>query len=463
MNSQTPAAGRRHAIVMGASMAGLLAARVLSEHYQRVTLIERDRLPADVENRKGVPQGRHLHVLQAKGEQIIQRLFPGLAEDLLRDGAERLDITNDLLWYHFGGYTVRYPSGLLLTAMSRPLLEAHVRRRVLGIANIRCLEQCDVTAFVTSPDRARVTGVMVHRRAEGAGTEALHADLVVDATGRGSRTPKWLEALGYARPEESNIKIGFGYTTRLYRQDPHLLPNAKAIYTQSTPPHEKRSGGLFPIEGRRWIVTLTGYDGHHAPATEAGFLAHARSLETPDIYNVVRSAEPVSDFMVHGFPSSLRRHYEKLKRFPEGLLVVGDAMCSFNPIYGQGMTVGAIETDALDRCLRAARGPIQARSFFKRAASAIENPWMVSVGEDFRYTGTDGPKPPLTDAINWYVGHVHRTTHRDPTTARTFIEVIAMTQPPTALFQPRILRQVLRYRWFGRTTLQGASSAETVS
>lgn len=338
-----------------------------------------------------------------------------------------------------------------------------MRRRVLAIANVTCLEQCDVSGFIPSPDRSRITGVSVQHRSEAGRSESLHADLVIDASGRGSRTPKWLESFGYAAPTESSVQIGFAYTTRLYRQDPRLLPHAKAIYTQATPPHRKRGGGLFPMENGRWLVTLTGYEGHHAPATEEGFLAHAKALEAPDIYNVIRSAEPLSDFMTYGFPSSLRRHYEKLKRFPEGLLVVGDAMCSFNPIYGQGMTASAVEAQILDECLRASAKPVRARDFFKRAAKAIEHPWRVSVGADFCFTGTTGPKPPLADLVNWYVGHVRKTTHRDPVTARAFMEVIAMTQAPTSLFHPRIALRVLRYRRSRGAAPHGLRSADTVS
>jgi 2-polyprenyl-6-methoxyphenol hydroxylase-like FAD-dependent oxidoreductase len=431
-------------------MAGLWASRVLSDHFHRVTLIERDRLPEDAENRKGVPQGRHLHALLVRGEQIISQLFPGLTSDFIQAGAVRLDFPGDVLWFQEGGYKVRFYSGIALIFLSRPLLECSVRRRVLAITNLTCLEQHAVQSLVASADRTRITGVKVRRRTEGAPEEALEADLVVDATGRGSHSPQWLETLGYPRPEESVVKVDVGYTTRIFRQAPALLPNAKGIFTLPAPPHGKRAGGLFPIEGGRWIVTLAGWLGDHAPADEHGFLDYAKSLACPDIYNVISRAEPLTDFATHRFPSNLRHHYERMSRFPEGYLVMGDAMCSFNPVYGQGMSVSAMEAEALDSCLKGAgrRNSLRglARAFFKRAAKAIDTPWTLAAGEDFRFPGVEGPKPVGTDLINRYVAQVHKTTVRDRETTRALFQVLTLTHSPKRLLSPGIVLRVVRNR-----------------
>ncbi|HEV2271019.1 MAG TPA: FAD-dependent monooxygenase [Steroidobacteraceae bacterium] len=444
---RTPAGPDTHAIVIGASMAGLLAARVLCDHFARVTLVERDALPEGVQPRKGVPQGRHLHVLHTKGEEILNGWFPGLSADLAASGATRLDIPGDLLWFHLGGYNVRFQSGLTTLAMSRPLLENHIRHRVLTLPNLVCRPRHEAVTLATNTDRSCVTGIVVRRIPADGLTELIEADLVVDATGRGSRSPAWLESLGYRRPAESEVTIGIGYTTRLYRQNAASLPDAKAIFIQPTPPHQKRLGALFPIEDGRWIVTLGGYRDHHAPADERGFLAHARALSAPDLHRVLEQAEPVSDFIVHGFPSNLRRHYERMKNFPEGYLVIGDAMCSFNPIYAQGMTVSAWEAEALERMLRhraTTSAKAAARAYFTTAAQMIDHSWRVAAGEDFRYAGVAGAKALGTGIINWYVGRVHKATHRDPATSAAFIKVLMSLEAPTSLLKPAIALRVLK-------------------
>ena len=443
-------ASKDHAVVIGASIAGLLAARVLSDYFRRVTLIERDRLPTDSENRKGVPQGRHLHLLQVKGEQIMRQLFPGLDVDLAEAGAVRVDLCNDLLWYQYGGYKIRHSSDIRSLCMSRPLLEFCVRRRVLAIKNLTCLEQCSVRSLVVNESRSQVIGVNIRRQTEGSPEEILEADLVVDASGRSSKTPQWLEMLGYAQPAETAIKIGISYTTCLYRQNFESLPNAKAIYIPPVPPVGKRGGGLFPIEGNRWIVTLAGWLGDHAPADKQGFLDFAKSLASQDIYNAISRAEPLTDFTTHKFPSSLRRHYERMEHFPEGYLVMGDAICSFNPVYAQGMSVSAMEAEVLNQCLEEANRRNTWRSFaqnfFKRAAEVISNPWVIAVGEDFHFPEVEGVKPVGTDLINWYMVNLKKATLHDPGVSRAFFQVITMTHSPKSLLSPKIVLRVVKDR-----------------
>jgi 2-polyprenyl-6-methoxyphenol hydroxylase-like FAD-dependent oxidoreductase len=438
-------AAGEHAVVIGASMAGLLAARALSDRFERVTIVDRDALPDKAANRRGVPQGRHLHVLLVRGEQILADLFPGLGSELEQAGAIRLDAPGDMLWFHEGGHKLRFESGITLLAMSRPLLEAHVRRRVRGLPNVTSLEEHEVERPLTTPDRRHVTGVAIRRRQAGSEVDTLAADFVVDASGRGSRSPRWLEELGYERPRETAVKIGLGYTTRIYRSDPRLLPDAKAIYAQPEPPQGKRGGGLFPIEGDCWIVTLSGWLGDHAPADDAGFLEFARTLPGGDIYRVISRAEPLTDPVTHSFPANVRHHYELLKTFPGQYLVMGDAICSFNPVYGQGMSVAALEAAALGELFDAGLDGL-ARRFFSQAAKVIANPWLIAVGEDFRFAGVEGIKPPLTDAINWYLTRVHRTAHHDREAVRTFVQVLTLTRPPTAMFAPSLALRVVQNR-----------------
>jgi hypothetical protein len=299
--------------------------------------------------------------------------------------------------------------------------------------------------LLAGADCARVTGVALRRGSSTADVEHLSADLVIDASGRGSQSPAWLSALGYDKPAETAIKIGVGYTTRIYRRCPGDLVGARAILIAPQPPQQKRVGAMSPIEGDRWMVTLGGWLGDHAPTDEQGFLEFARSLPAPDIYTVISRAEPLSDSVAYKFPSNLWRHYERLERFPAGYLVVGDAMCSFNPVYGQGMTASALQASALDTALRERVGDLDslARRFFKRAAKVIDIPWISAAGEDFRYPQVEGVRPPGIKLIHWYGAKLQLAMQRDPEVYRAFLCVMNMTRQPTSLFDPRIAGRVL--------------------
>src|SRR5215218_4235605 len=251
-----------HAVVLGASMGGLAAAGVLADVYGRVTVVDRDLLPAPGVQRKGVPQGRHAHGLLARGREILEELFPGLTQELLDQGALRGDITWDMRWGLDGGMHRRVRSGMEGLLASRPLLEAQVRARLLALPNVRAIEVCDVSGLVSSEDNARVTGVRVRRQGTDGAEETIAADLVVDAGGRGSRTPAWLEALGYAPPEEEQVKIGVGYASRFYRRSPEDFGGALGFFAAPAPDARHKRGGLaLAQEGDRWLVTLAGYLG----------------------------------------------------------------------------------------------------------------------------------------------------------------------------------------------------------
>ena len=302
-------AKRQHAIVLGASMAGLLTARVLSEQFERVTLVERDRLPDEATSRKGVPQSRHAHGLLARGLRTMEQLFPGLTASLVAGGAVSGDIGRDACWYQFGGYKVRADVGLPGVVMTRPYLEAHIRQRVLGRSNVVAIQEADILGLLAAEDRGRLLGISLRRH--GGQPEQLLADLTVDATGRGTQSPKWLETLGYGRPAESIVKINVGYTSRLYERKPgdsHAVP---VYIIAATPPEGKRYGSLLAVEGQRWIVTLIGFLGDHSPTDEAGFLEFARSLPTPDIYQHVQSAQPLRVCEFIQFPADFLRPNDK--------------------------------------------------------------------------------------------------------------------------------------------------------
>jgi 2-polyprenyl-6-methoxyphenol hydroxylase-like FAD-dependent oxidoreductase len=351
---------RGHAIVIGASMGGLLAARAVAEHYGGVTIIERDALPEASQPRRGVPQVRHPHALHARGREGLEHLFPGLTDELVAEGALGGDAAADFVWFNYGCNLCDAPSGLVGFLMSRPLLENGVRRKLLRLPNI-CLRQCsEAKELVFDHSQGRVAGVRVRPLRGTDSAETMNGDLVIDATGRGSRCAAWLNALGYIAPREEKIGIGFGYTTRLYRRHPkHLNGKLGAIFGASHP--DWRDGAIVAQEGGRWIVSLGGYLGDYAPTHEEGFLEFARSLPRLEIYQVIREAETLSPLMPYLFGTNLRRHYAELDRFPQGFLVYGDALCSFNPVYGQGMTVAIMESFALRQCLAAGTDDIARR------------------------------------------------------------------------------------------------------
>jgi 2-polyprenyl-6-methoxyphenol hydroxylase-like FAD-dependent oxidoreductase len=429
------------AVVIGASMGGLLAARALADHFGQVTLLERDRFPAYGEGRKGVPQGRHVHALLARGRLVLEGFFPGLTEEMARQSAIVGGFGADTRWFEQGGYVCKYESNLQAILMSRGLLESELRRRVLELPNVRAIEQCDVLGLTATADNARVTGVRLMRRADGSAEEALDAELVVDTSGRGSRMPRWLEALGYEPPAEERVRIDLHYSTRIYRRRPTDLDGDVAAVVVSSA-DDPGGAVMTALENDRWIVTLACHNGVRPPTEAAAFIEHTRSLSAPDIYNVIRSAEPLTEPATYAFLASQRRRYEDLARFPEGLLVTSDAICSFNPVYGQGMTVATQEALALDECLHAGDEQL-AKRFFKAAAEVVDAPWQIAVGGDLRFPHVEGERTRATRFINWYLGRLRIAARHDPAVADAYGQVINLMQPPPSLMRPPIAARVL--------------------
>ncbi|OLL28425.1 monooxygenase [Burkholderia sp. SRS-W-2-2016] len=431
-----------HAIVIGASMSGLLAARVLSDFYTAVTVLERDAFPDADAPRKGVPQGRHTHGLLARGSAVLEELFPGYnSEVVAQSGGLIGDVANDVIWIGHNARLANSPSELIGLLASRPVLEGHLRRRLMGLPNVRAIENCAVRALVTDPVRTGVTGVRIH--AEGNAEETLSADLVVDATGRGSSSAAWLEDLGYPPPATEKVEIGISYMTRTYRRQPTDLDGKHGIVVAGSAPNW-RNGVMLAQENDSWIVSAGGYLGDDAPDNDEGFLAYLATLPTMEIHDVIARAEPLTAYRRYRYASNLRRRYEKLARFPANYVVFGDAICSFNPVYGQGMTVAAEEALALQRCLRAGSNDL-ARRFFGAAGKIVDIPWDIAVGNDLRHPQVEGARPLMRRFINWYIGKLHVAATRDSTLATAFLEVVNLMMPPSSLLSPAVARRV----WLG--------------
>lgn len=434
------------AVVLGGSMAGLLAARVLSDYFAQVVLVERDNFNPEMTPRKGVPQGRHAHGLLARGLNIINELFPGIREELIKNGAVAVDMGANLYCHIFGGYKVRFPSEFIAISMSRPFLETHVRQQVLAIRNLEVLDETDITGYVTSPDQKQLTGVTIEGRRPGDKPQTITADLVVDATGRGTKTPAWLAQLGFGEVPESEVKMNVGYSTRLYHCAPNDPDKDKVFMILPNVPHNNRLGIAMPIDGNRWIITLSGWGADYPPHDEKGFLEYARSLTTPDIFNLINRLQPAGDITVHRLPSNLRRHYEKMNKLPEGLVVLGDAVCSFNPVYGQGITTASLQALVLRDVLQTQKEGVVGlnRRHFKQVVTVLDMPWSMATGEDFRFPTTTGPKPFGADLLNAYTAYVHRATHQDPEVQRAFLGAMNMITSPFALFKPHIVWRVIK-------------------
>jgi 2-polyprenyl-6-methoxyphenol hydroxylase-like FAD-dependent oxidoreductase len=432
-----------HAVVLGASLAGLLAARVLADAYDRVTVVERDPLPETAEHRKGVPQGRHAHLLLPRGAQLLDELFPGLLDDLAAGGAP---VIRDLgeLRFSPGGHRLRlegHPPEAITCQASRPYLEGQVRARVRALPTVEIVDRCDVAGLVTTPARDRVTGVRIRRSANGV-EETLGTDLVLDATGRSGRATAWLTTIGYDLPPEEQLPIQVRYATRHLRLRPDDLSGQKFVAIGAQP--DRPTGlVLFAEEQDRWVLTLIGYDRHHPPADPEAFLAFAETVAPPDVFAAIRHAKPLDDIVIYRFAANLRRRYEQLRRFPAGLLVFGDALCSTNPSYALGMSVVALQAVALRDSLASSDGDL-AQRFFRAAAKPIDRAWQLTVGSDLALPQVQGRRPLPVRVINAYINRVLTAAERDCVVAERFLRVAAIQDPVTRLFRlPTALRVLL--------------------
>lgn len=436
------------AIVIGGSIAGLLTARVLSDHFEQVTIIERDKVSSsDADPRAGVPQGFHGHALLGRGREIMEELFPGLEADLLDHGTLKLDAGQAAQVRFRTGWAKRAASGIEAVSMSRPLLESRIRAHVLANPRITVLEGYDVLALSANTLATAITGVELRQRGTQV-VDTLYADLVVDASGRSTKTPDWLEEMGYERPQETVIDAFVGYSTRWFEMPDTVEYDWNLLWIQPVQPVLPRGGLIVPVEGKRWQVTLYGIGKDYPPTDEAGFMNFARSLASRQLYNAICNATPITP--VHGYRNLINRmrHYDKLKHFPEGLIIIGDAYTQFNPTYAQGMTVSALSADALATLLRERNGAFEGlgHEFQKRVAKVLAPAWMMAITEDLGWSATEGGKRnALTRFMHWYTGNLLALIPEDEEVYRAFMPVQHMLKPGTTLFAPRIFGKVIAY------------------
>lgn len=432
-----------HAVVLGGSIGGLLAARVLADFYDTVTVVERDLLPEHSANRRGVPQGRHVHLLLGRGSRVLDELFPGLLDELVAAGAPVLGGDEYLSRMYLSNRGHPFPrsgrlNGVEFFLPSRPFLESHLRRRLRTYTNIAILEDHDVLAPIAWPTPDRVTGVLIHSRTD-ACERALGADLVVDAVGRGSRTPGFLEDLGYSRPAEDQVGVRLAYSSQLLRLPPGLL-NEMAVIVGAVP---GRPTGMVMLanEDDTWLFTVFGMVGREPPHELDGMLSFVEEFAPAHVVEAIRAGEPLTEVARFRMPQSQWRRYDKMRQFPAGLLVLGDAISSLNPIYGLGMTVAALEALTLQRCLRRGEDDL-ARRYFKATAKTVGVAWKLAASAELSLPEMEGRRPLSVRVVNNYVDRLLTVAESDVYVTERFAKVIGLIDPPSSLFHPSVLARV---------------------
>ena len=433
------------AVVVGGSIAGMMAARVLSDHFEHVTVLDRDAEPEPTAHRSGVPQSKHVHLLLRGGQLVLERLFPGFERELAHAGAVTQRAGYDTLTIDGEREWPRRDLGFTNSAQSRPLLEHLVRKRLAEQEGIEIRWGCRVDGVLADAARRRVRGVRYHAAG---GSRQLECGLVVDAAGRQARTLEWLDELGYARPEETRIEVDFRYSSALFAIPADQRISSLSVVVNPGAP-SKRGAFLQTIEGNRWLVSLAGRLGDHPPVDLEGFRAFAKRQISPVVHDAIGDLEPLSPIARFRYPASIRRRYEKLENFPEGLLPLGDAQCSFNPVYGQGMSSAARQVDALGSLLAdvAAEGRSLDglwRAFFALSAGIVATPWTQAGSTDLAYPETVGERPRDFEDSQRFGRALTQLAFEDPAVHRLLFEVMHLVKPSEALGDPALGERVVQ-------------------
>lgn len=437
-----------HAIVIGGSIAGLLAAKVVSEVFHQVTLIDRDPLPLTPKPRRGVPQSEQPHVLFTRGFQIMEQHFPGLGEALNAAGAVTIDWGREFRLFNLGGWNATFDgeSQLRSVTCSRYLIETVVRQQVAKLPNVRFFDACRVQGLVMAGDGAAIEGVR-YQRLGNRKSETLTAQLVVDAGGRGSLAPRWLKQLGVTPPAQTWVDGRLGYATRRYRIPASADPGCKVMLISHEPPHQPRLGYLAKIENDQWIATLGGYGKQYPPLDTEGFLAFAQSLDQPQFYQAICNAEPCSEITAHRATANRLYHYENIN-LPKGFVALGDAVCALCPVYGQGMTVSALASLVLQRWLaqvKTHKKGLNGTAFQKQLARSNASAWSLATSRDSDFTFTRGAieQKGLSRVLLGYTQRLLKQTQQDGELHLRMMEVAHLLRSPLSLFAPKVVGKVL--------------------
>ncbi|CAN5830513.1 hypothetical protein BH23THE1_BH23THE1_22300 [soil metagenome] len=447
------------AVIIGGGIAGLLATRVLSGHFKEVVIIEKDKYPPQAGPRNGTPQSNHIHVLLIKGKELLLKLFPDIERKLVARGAHTVNLTKDVDYYVGTGYSIKFESNLTTIACTRQLLEHEIKNEIIeSFHNVNLRENTRATELVVVKDKktgwSTCKGVTVIS-ADTNSEETIMGDLVVDTSGRESKTSEWLEQLGYDKPKETVVNSYIGYSTCWFKptgQLPSAADNApiiKPTIILTNPPLNPRMGVIYPVEDSSWLVGILGIGKNYPPIDNQGFLQYTKELETLDIYNAIKDFELSGPIFGYRTTGSRQYHYEKMKTWPENFVTYGDSVSAFNPFYGQGITVACIEAVTLDNTLRDRKKRNKGLSgfphIFQKKVSKINTlPWLLGISEDFRWSTTEGTKPDLiTQCIQKYSHRVLLLTPKSKIATKSFFEVMHMMRSPLIHFHPLISLHIL--------------------
>ncbi len=424
------------AVVFGGSIAGLLAARVLSDYFEEVIVIEKDNYAEDGKIRNGVPQANHVHILLVKGREILQSLFPELEKDLLKKGANRIDFLNDSRYRLPTGWAPKFNSGLITFTCTRTLLENTIRHQIQKISKIKIEKGKYITSLVLQESNK----ISLKTKEN----EEIQGDLIVDCTGRNTKTPLWLEKIGYPKPRETRVDSFVGYATRRYNPSKKDI-KWKMMAIFNNPTTNPRTGVIYPIEDRKWLVGLYGIGKNYPPTDEKGFLDFTKNLESRELYDALKDAIPDSEIYGYKVQGSRKYHYEEMTQWPENFIVLGDAVSVFNPFYGQGITSAALGAKTLDDMLK--NNKIEqgfTRKFQKKLAKTISLPWILGTSEDLRWPTTKGKRPDtITRMIQNHAQKVLLLAPKSTLATKNFLQMMHMIKSPAIIFHPVLLLQLI--------------------
>ncbi|MGG0240654.1 NAD(P)/FAD-dependent oxidoreductase [Bacillus rhizoplanae] len=435
-----------NAIVIGGSIAGKLAAKALSHSFQKVIILEIGEEWTEKTPRKRVPQSYHPHVLLKGGEEAVEALFPEIIPQLIEDKSIENNFTQDVKWHHFGYWKPQFTGDLTMVQQSRPMFEWHLKRRIDQVSNIVTRYRMMVEQILIDEEQNKVYGVRVKNLETGA-EEEIHANVVVDASGFGSKSVEWLQTYGIQVKEEK-VWIQLFYATRVFRlKTKKQLDWCNLLVSPSFP--ENPYGALIQtIEDDCFYVTFSGYANERAPQTDEEFFAYAQKLPVPDVRNFLEIAEPLSDIRIHKIPYQVRRRFDLVRHVPEGFLVIGDAHCRFDPVFGQGISVAAMEALELERCLRENKHLEKdfTYKFHKSISKLIATPWEMTTTEAFRISNIKGDRPLMQPFKQWYTKKVYRLSAFNPEIYIRLVNVMNLIRSPLHLFHPKVLFAIFTSR-----------------